>query len=499
MASNLFHALQDAVKDSQHKRFLSSPSGFSLSYGDFFALAARYATALQSHGIEKGDRVLAKTAKSIHSLALYVSCLQQGTVFIPVNPLCSEEEMNYLINDADPAMIILDPDSSVAATVPVETIGQSGTLSKLASKSTSLTENALSSSEDTAVILYTSGTTGKPKGVMISHRALMANGSALNQLWGFSQSDILLHTLPLFHVHGLFVAMHCAMLSAAEVIFLEKFSVSETIDNLARATVFMGVPTYYSRLLSRDDFTKDVCSGMRLFTSGSAPLTEQTHHAFHSRTGHKILERYGMTEAGIITSNPLHGDRIPGSVGFALPGVQMRVSDDGRECDSGEVGIVEVAGDHLFDGYWQKPKETAEVLRDDGFLVTGDIGVMDEDGRLRLKGRNTDLIISGGENIYPKEIELHLDDVECVVESAVIGILDDDLGERVVALIVPNGIFSEQKVKEALKNQVADFKVPSEFIIVEELPRNSMGKIQKNKLRDAYNDQASKEGVSRNR
>ena len=240
MASNLFHALQDAVKDSQHKRFLSSPSGFSLSYGDFFALAARYATALQSHGIEKGDRVLAKTAKSIHSLALYISCLQQGTVFIPVNPLCSEEEMNYLINDADPAMIILDPDSSVAATIPVETIGQSGTLSKLASKSTSLTENALSSSEDTAVILYTSGTTGRPKGVMISHRALMANGSALNQLWGFSQSDILLHTLPLFHVHGLFVAMHCAMLSAAEVIFLEKFSVSETIDNLARATVFMG-------------------------------------------------------------------------------------------------------------------------------------------------------------------------------------------------------------------------------------------------------------------
>ena len=230
---------------------------------------------------------------------------------------------------------------------------------------------------------------------------------------------------------------------------------------------------------------------MRLFTSGSAPLTEQTHHAFYRRTGHKILERYGMTEAGIITSNPLHGDRIPGSVGFALPGVQMRISDDGRECDSGEAGIVEVTGDHLFDGYWKKPKETDEVLRDDGFLVTGDIGVMDKDGRLRLKGRNTDLIISGGENIYPKEIELHLDDVECVVESAVIGILDDDLGERVVAVIVPNGIFSEQKVKEALKNQLADFKVPSEFIIVEELPRNSMGKIQKSKLRDAYSDQAS--------
>ena len=202
----------------------------------------------------------------------------------------------------------------------------------------------------------------------------------------------------------------------------EKFSVSETIDNLARATVFMGVPTYYSRLLSRDDFTKDLCSEMRLFTSGSAPMTEQTHHAFHRRTGHKILERYGMTEAGIITSNPLHGDRVPGSVGFALPGVQMRLSNDGRECDLGEVGIVEVAGDHLFNGYWRKPTETAEVLRDDGYLITGDVGVMDEDGRLCLKGRNTDLIISGGENIYPKEIELHLDDVECVAESAVIGI-----------------------------------------------------------------------------
>ena len=499
MPNNLFLALQDAAKDSQQKRFLSSPTGLSLSYGDFFELSARYASALQSHGIEKGDRVLAKTAKSIHSLALYISCLQQGAAFIPVNPLCSEEEMGYLINDADPAIVVLDPNSSVATDIAVETIGQFGTLSKRASESPSLEGHALSSGEDTAVILYTSGTTGKPKGVMISHRALITNGSALNQLWGFSQSDVLLHALPLFHVHGLFVAMHCAMLSTAEVIFLEKFSVSETIENLAQSTVFMGVPTYYSRLLSRDDFTKDICSGMRLFTSGSAPMTEQTHHAFHRRTGHKILERYGMTEAGIITSNPLYGDRIPGTVGFALPGVQMRISDAGKECASGEAGIVEVAGDHLFNGYWRKPKETTEVLRNDGFLVTGDVGVMDEDGRLRLKGRNTDLIISGGENIYPKEIELHLDDVECVTESAVIGISDNDLGERIVAVIVARGIFSEQKVKEALKNQIADFKFPSEFIIVEELPRNSMGKIQKSKLRDAYNKQAPYEGVSRNR
>ena len=499
MPNNLFHALHDSAKDSQQKRFLSSPSGRSISYGEFFELAARYASALQSHGIEKGDRVLAKTLKSLHSLALYVSCLQRGAVFIPVNPLSSEEEMSYLINDADPAMVVLDPDSSVNADIAVETIGTSGTLSKRASESPSLKEHDLSSGEDPAVILYTSGTTGKPKGVMISHRALIANGSALNQLWGFSQSDVLLHALPLFHVHGLFVAMHCAMLSAAEVIFLEKFSVSETIDNLARATVFMGVPTYYSRLLSRDDFTKDLCSEMRLFTSGSAPMTEQTHHAFHRRTGHKILERYGMTEAGIITSNPLHGDRVPGSVGFALPGVQIRLSNDGRECDLGEVGIVEVAGDHLFNGYWRKPTETAEVLREDGFLITGDVGVMDEDGRLCLKGRNTDLIISGGENIYPKEIELHLDDVECVAESAVIGISDDDLGERIVAVIVADGIFSEQKVKEKLRNQIADFKFPSEFIIVEELPRNSMGKIQKSKLRDAYSEQAPNKGESRNR
>ena len=490
MPNNLFLTLRESAEDSQQKRFLSFPSGLSVSYGDFFELVARYASALQSNGIDKGDRVLAKAAKSIHFLALYVSCLQRGAIFIPVNPLCSEEEMGYLINDADPAIVVLDPDSAVVTDVAVATIGESGTLSKQAIESPPLTEFALSSGEETAVILYTSGTTGKPKGVMVSHRALIANGSALNQLWGFSQSDVLLHALPLFHVHGLFVAMHCAMLSAAEVIFLEKFSVSETLDNLTRATVFMGVPTYYSRLLSRDDFTKDICSGVRLFTSGSAPMTKQTHHTFQRRTGHKILERYGMTEAGIITSNPLHGDRIPGSVGFALPGVQIRIVDGGRECDSGEVGIVEVAGDHLFNGYWRKPKETAEVLRNHGFLITGDVGAVDEDGRLRLEGRNTDLIISGGENIYPKEIELHLDDVECVVESAVIGISDHDLGEKVVAVIVASGIFSEQKVKEALKNQVADFKFPSEFIIVEELPRNSMGKIQKNKLRDAYNKQA---------
>ena len=490
MPENLFSTLREAASGHEDNNFLLTPAGISMTYGKFYELTAKYAHALKSQGIGKGDRVLSKTIKSIESLALYMSCLQRGAVFIPVNPLCTKDELRYLITDSEPAMVVLDPDEVAGDHIRSETIGPSGSLSMLANDLPPLEDISLSDSSDTAVILYTSGTTGLPKGVMISHRALITNGLALNTTWGFEQSDVLLHALPMFHVHGLFVAMHCAMLSAAKVIFLERFSVSEVIKNLRSSTVFMGVPTYYIRLLSAADFSQNICKGVRLFTSGSAPMTEQTHSLFIERTGHRILERYGMTEAGIITSNPLTGDRIPGSVGFALPGVDMRVRDGMQICKSGEIGVVEVSGDHVFSGYWRKENETSQAFSDDGFLVTGDIGVIDSDGRLRLKGRSTDLIISGGENIYPREIERHLDDVDCIRESAVIGISDEDLGEAVVAVIAPNGSFNESEVRDYIKDKVANFKRPRRYILIDELPRNSMGKVQKSKLRDAYNGQS---------
>ena len=490
MPENLFSTLREAASGLEDNNFLLTPAGISMTYGKFYELTAKYAHALKSQGIGKGDRVLSKTIKSIESLALYMSCLQRGAVFIPVNPLCTKGELSYLITDSEPAMVVLDPDEVAGDHIRSETIGPSGSLSLLANDLPPLEDISLSDSSDTAVILYTSGTTGLPKGVMISHRALITNGLALNTTWGFEQSDVLLHALPMFHVHGLFVAMHCAMLSAAKVIFLERFSVSEVIKNLCSSTVFMGVPTYYIRLLSAADFSQNICKGMRLFTSGSAPMTEQTHSLFIERTGPRILERYGMTEAGIITSNPLTGDRIPGSVGFALPGVDMRVRDGMQICKSGEIGVVEVSGDHVFSGYWRKENETSQAFSDDGFLVTGDIGVIDSDGRLRLKGRSTDLIISGGENIYPREIERHLDDVDCIRESAVIGISDEDLGEAVVAVIAPNGSFNESEARDYIKDKVANFKRPRRYILIDELPRNSMGKVQKSKLRDAYNGQS---------
>ena len=490
MPENLFSTLREAASGLEDNNFLLTPTGISMTYGKFYELTAKYAHALKRQGIGKGDRVLSKTIKSIESLALYMSCLQRGAVFIPVNPLCTKDELSYLITDSEPAMVVLDPDEVAGDHIRSETIGPSGSLSLLANDLPPLEDISLSGSSDTAVILYTSGTTGLPKGVMISHRALITNGLALNRAWGFEQSDVLLHALPMFHVHGLFVAMHCAMLSAAKVIFLERFSVSEVIKSLRSSTVFMGVPTYYLRLLSAADFSQNICKGMRLFTSGSAPMTEQTHNLFIERTGHRILERYGMTEAGIITSNPLTGDRIPGSVGFALPGVDMRVRDGMQICKSGEIGVVEVSGDHMFSGYWRKENETSQAFSDDGFLVTGDIGVIDSDGRLRLKGRSTDLIISGGENIYPREIERHLDDVDCIRESAVIGISDEDLGEAVVAVIAPNGSFNESEVRDYIKDKVANFKRPRRYLLIDELPRNSMGKVQKSKLRDAYNGQS---------
>ena len=335
-------------------------------------------------------------------------------------------------------------------------------------------------------MLYTSGTTGKPKGAMLTHRGLIANAAALHDIWGFESGDVLLHCLPIFHVHGLFVALHCAMLSAAEVIFLRKFNPATVLDHLAEATVMMGVPTHYIRLLDENRLNHDSCEHIRLFTSGSAPMSEHVHEVFQTQTGHRILERYGMTEAGIISSNPLTGDRIPGTVGFALPGMELRVVSEQKECEINESGTVEVRGDHLFAGYWRQPEMTAAAFQNDGFLITGDIGSLDSHGRLSLQGRSNDMIISGGENIYPKEIELHLEGFPGIGECAIVGLPHADLGEAVTAFIIPDKEFSETALVEHLKSLITGFKQPKKYVSVDSLPRNAMGKIQRAKLREEY-------------
>jgi malonyl-CoA/methylmalonyl-CoA synthetase len=345
--------------------------------------------------------------------------------------------------------------------------------------------------DDLAAILYTSGTTGLSKGAMLSHANLASNAQVLHDYWHWQHDDVLLHALPIFHVHGLFVALHCALLGGSRLIFLPRFDADEVIARLPEATVLMGVPTFYTRLLERADFTRELCAGMRLFISGSAPLLADTHREFEARTGHRILERYGMTEAGMITSNPYDGERIAGTVGFALPGVSARVADDqGAERPRGEAGVLEIQGPNVFQGYWQMPEKSAEEFRPDGWFITGDIAVMADDGRVSIVGRAKDLIISGGFNVYPKEIESQIDELPGVRESAVIGVPHADFGEGVVAVVVADGSsgLTEQSVVEALKDRLARFKQPKRVYIVDELPRNTMGKVQKNVLRDVYKD-----------
>jgi malonyl-CoA/methylmalonyl-CoA synthetase len=345
--------------------------------------------------------------------------------------------------------------------------------------------------DDLAAILYTSGTTGLSKGAMLSHANLASNAQVLHDYWHWQPDDVLLHALPIFHVHGLFVALHCALLGGSRVIFVPRFDTAKMIEKLPEATVMMGVPTFYTRLLESAGFTRELCAGMRLFVSGSAPLLADTHRDFEARTGHRILERYGMTEAGMITSNPYSGERLAGTVGFALPGVSARVADEqGRELPRGEAGVLEISGPNVFRGYWQMPEKSAEEFRPDGWFITGDIAVMADDGRVTIVGRAKDLIISGGFNVYPKEIEAQIDELPGVRESAVIGVPHRDFGEGVTAVVVPDGSdkLSEQSVVQALGDRLARFKQPKRVFIVDELPRNTMGKVQKNVLRDIYKD-----------
>ena len=496
---NLYQIFRDRFETRLDQPFLISPGDSVCSYGDIDRLSACFATALRQEGVNAGDRVVVQVDKSAGAVALYLACLRTGAVYVPLNVAYTAAEVAYFLSDAAPALFVCRPESAgqldgVArqAGVPVmQTLGASldGSLGNLALKLTPLETLTKHAPDDVAAMLYTSGTTGRSKGAMLTVENLSSNALTLHTYWGFKPGDVLLHALPIFHVHGLFVALHCAMLNASRVIFLPKFATGEVRKALTDATVMMGVPTFYTRLLDDEDFGREECRHMRLFISGSAPLTEQTFAEFERRTGHRILERYGMTETGMITSNPLDGERVAGTVGYALPGIEVRVAgESGELLPAGEVGLVELKGPNVFIGYWQMQEKTAQEFRDDGFFITGDLGTLDKDERLTLVGRSKDLIISGGLNIYPKEIESVIDELPGVVESAVIGIPHPDFGESVIAIVVAgkDRAASEASIVEATALRLAGFKQPRRVILVDELPRNTMGKVQKNTLRDRY-------------
>ena len=503
--ANLYNLFRERFPESLRDAFIEIPDGDYLSYGDLETESARYARFLTGLGLKPGDRVAVQVDKSPQALFLYLGCLRAGLIYLPLNPAYRRAEIEYYLDDAEPGAMICRP-SELAG---IHELARARALQHIytldANGQGSLTEACQPidgeyktcdvAPDDIAVLIYTSGTTGRPKGAMLTHANLSMNALALHQAWGWRVGDVLLHALPLFHVHGLFVACHCVLLNGTKMVLLPKFDVAAVISSLPKATVFMGVPTFYTRLLAESAFGKDTCRNMRLFTCGSAPLLPQTFHEFQERTGHAILERYGMSETGMNTSNPLNGQRRPGTVGTPLPGVSVRIVDErDAEVPAGSVGQLQVKGDNVFKGYWRLPEKTVEEFTADGYFRTGDLARMDNDGYMSIVGRAKDLIISGGLNIYPKEIEGYLDKIGGVLESAVIGVPHPDFGEAVIAIVVrklDGANLTEDDVIAELKNQIAGFKVPKRVFFAPELPRNTMGKVQKNLLRDRYADLSS--------
>ena len=475
-----------------------------VSYGALKRETARVANALTTLGVKPGDRVAAQIDKSVAAVALYLGTIRAGAVFLPLNTAYTTSEVAYFLNDASPGLFVctvqaetrLRPEA-LAAGARLETLdasGQNGSWPALLENASDDFTSVARSAQDLAAILYTSGTTGRSKGAMITHLNLASNAETLVEYWHFSADDVLLHALPIFHTHGLFVAINTVMIAGASMRFLSRFDAAEVLQNLATCSVIMGVPTFYTRLLALDALNTKSVEHMRLLISGSAPMTIETHKAFTEKTGKVILERYGMTETNMNTSNPYAGERVIGSVGFPLPGVELRITDPEskklRLLGTGDIGMIEVRGPNVFKGYWQMPEKTAEELRSDGFLITGDLGLVDEQGYVHIVGRNKDLIISGGYNIYPKEIEMCIDRLDTVLESAVIGLPHVDFGEAVVAVVVPAAGLSidETSLVKALAQELAKYKLPKRVICVDELPRNAMGKVQKNALRETYRD-----------
>lgn len=471
------------------KTALNVSDGTMLSYAELQALAQRHAAAMRANSLAPGDRLVLQIEKSVDGVALYLACLQCGVILVPLNTAYTAAEVAYFLEDAAPKLFLYDgvmePDRVPSGVTAIAL----NTWRNMVSQQTLSTQVAARTQDDTAAICYTSGTTGRSKGAMITHNNLRSNVEALHDIWRFSAEDTLLHILPIFHVHGLFVALNCALFIGASIRFELGFDPERVCALLPESSVMMGVPTHYTRLLNCPAFTKASTANMRLFLSGSAPLHADTHKAFEAKTGLRILERYGMTEAGMITSNPYDGERLAGTVGYPLPGVSARVrGSDGTLVSPGSVGVLEATGPNVFKAYWEKPEKTEETFSPDGWLITGDLVTQREDGRITIVGREKDLIISGGYNIYPKEIEQVLDDHPALLESAVFGIPHKDFGESVVAAVVPNPgkAFDEDDMTAWVDGKLARFKQPRHLHILPALPRNAMGKVQKAQLRKDF-------------
>lgn len=508
MGNVLFDGLlanADLTRKFAHIRSASGERWYT--YQDVMDVSARLANTLAEMGVQPGDRVAVQIPKSVEAMILYLATVRAGAVFLPLNPAYTASEVRYFLENAEPTVFVCDPEKhseyaplAQELNIKLETLGvweshdlSAGTLSDAALKASKEFKTIDRSGSDLAAILYTSGTTGRSKGTMLSHDNLLSNTKTLEDVWRFTKDDVLLHALPIFHTHGLFVATNLVLLTGASLIFLPGFNSDAVIDNLPKATTMMGVPTFFTRLLSDERFTKQLVEHMRLFISGSAPLLAETHIEFEERTGHRILERYGMTETNMNTSNPYDGERRAGTVGFPLPQVEIRIVDaqSGNKLGTDEVGSLEVRGPNVFSGYWKMPEKTKEEFKEDGFFITGDLAKIDEDGYIHIVGRGKDLIISGGFNIYPKEVELALDEEDEILESAVIGVPHPDFGEGVVAVLVAkdNHEIDKSKVMENIASKLAKFKQPKSLIVLDELPRNTMGKVQKNILRDQYKAQ----------
>ncbi len=496
MANYLYDNVFGTFEESS-KPFLITPNEV-ISFVEFSAYTNRIANCLISAGLTPGDRVAVQAEKSVTQLALYVATVKAGGVYLPLNTGYTALEVDYFLKDAQPAVVVVSR-TSQEAIFPFSKVLKAVLLTLNKDETGSLAEQANSASdqfnavdrdsEDLAAILYTSGTTGRSKGAKICHRNLVSNAQVLAETWQFTSDDSLLHMLPIYHTHGLFVACNLLAMVGGSMIFLQKFSVEHALTWMPQATTMMGVPTFYTRLLDDEKFTGMATTHMRLFISGSAPLLTETHNRFEARTGQLILERYGMTETNMSTSNPYTGARLAGTVGQALPGVDLRIVDPetGELVSTGEIGIIELKGDNVFLGYWEMEQKTAESFREDGYFITGDMAQQDENGYVTIVGRDKDLIISGGLNIYPKEVEALIDELDGVIESAVIGAAHEDFGEGVVAVLVTaDETLSQEKIIEYLKDKIAKFKQPKAIFFVSSLPRNSMGKVQKTDLRKTY-------------
>ena len=499
-SANLFDLVAQRAAAQPDKLALETGDAFALTYGALIERSGRAANALRSLGVEPGDRVAAQIEKSPDAIVIALACLRAGAALLPLNTAYTLAELDYFLSDAEPKLTLCRPEFLPAlrrlahqrGLAAAESLGptREGTFAERIAAASPDFETVPRARDDLAAVLYTSGTTGRSKGAMLTHENLSSNALALVEAWRFTPADRLIHALPVFHTHGLFVAVNVALISGATMIFHNRFDPDAVIEAMPRATSLMGVPTFYTRLLDHPGLTREGCANMRLFVSGSAPLFAETHVRWRERTGFSILERYGMTETGMITSNPYEAERRAGTVGFPLPEVGLRISDpeSGAPVPQGEIGVIEVNGPNVFRGYWRMPERTAQEFRPDGFFITGDLGRIDADGYIHIVGRAKDLVISGGFNVYPKEVEAEIDAIEGVEESAVIGVPHPDFGEGVTAVVVPRrgALLTEAAILSALGERLAKFKAPKRVFVVESLPRNVMGKVRKAALREAY-------------